>query len=109
MLEKGCYTQLATRGKSMKELVKKNGLVMVGGTIQGVGMGLFLFPQSIPSGGAGGIAILLNYFFHVDLGPALWIVNFLLLLVGINYLGKWFALWTVVGMTMASLSIHIFE
>src|SRR5690625_2229198 len=40
-------------------------------------MGLFLFPQSIPSGGAGGLAILLNYYVHMPLGPTLWLVNFL--------------------------------
>lgn len=93
----------------MKELLIKTGLVMIGGTIQGIGMGLFLFPQSIPSGGAGGIAILLNYFFPISLGPALFIVNFLLLLIGVNHLGKGFALWTVLGMTMASLTIHHIE
>lgn len=93
----------------MKELLIKKGLVMLGGTIQGIGMGLFLFPQSIPSGGAGGIAILLNYFFPISLGPALFIVNFLLLLIGVNYLGKGFVLWTVLGMTITSLTIHLFE
>ena len=84
-------------------------LVMIGGIFQGVGMGLFLFPQAIPSGGAGGLAILLNHFFLVPMGPALWIVNFLFLLLGINYLGKRFALWTIFGMTIASYTIDLIE
>lgn len=93
----------------MNEFFKKGVIVLLGGIIQGLGMGLFLFPQSIPSGGAGGMAILFNHFFKLPMGPALWIVNFSLLLFGIMYLGKRFAVWTVFGMTITSLSIHFFE
>ncbi len=93
----------------MKSMMQKGGLVLLGGIFQGFGMGLFLFPQSIPSGGAGGLAILLNHYFFIPMGPSLWIVNFVLLLVGVNYLGKRFAVWTVVGMTVASLTIDILE
>jgi len=93
----------------LKEFIQKWALVILGGIFQGIGMGLFLFPQSIPSGGAGGLAILMNYYFNIPMGPSLWIVNFLLLLLGINYLGKRFAVWTVVGMTVASLTIDIVE
>ncbi len=82
---------------------------MLGGIFQGFGMGLFLFPHAIPSGGAGGLAVILNYWFSIGMGPALWIVNFSLVLVGINYLGKRFFLWTFMGITMTSLSIDFFE
>jgi len=93
----------------MKAFVHKSGLVVLGGTFQGFGMGVFLFPQSIPSGGAGGLAILLNHYLHIPMGPSLWIVNFALLLLGVKYMGKRFALWTVVGMTVASSTIDIVE
>lgn len=93
----------------MKHIIQKSGLVIAGGIIQGIGMGLFLFPHSIPSGGAGGITVLLNYWFGISMGTALWIVNFSMLLVAVKYLGKRFALWTVIGITMTSLSVHFFE
>ncbi|SET67961.1 Uncharacterised 5xTM membrane BCR, YitT family COG1284 [Oceanobacillus limi] len=93
----------------MRSFWKKHGLVMLGGICQGFGMGLFLFPQSIPSGGAGGIAVLLNYWFHINMGPALWLVNFSLMLIGVKYLGKRFTLWTFIGITMTSFSIDFFE
>lgn len=93
----------------MIHFLQKAVLVSLGGAIQGLGMGLFLFPQSIPSGGAGGLAILLNYFFNIAMGPSLWIVNFSLLLIGVKYLGKRFALWTIVGISMTSISINFFE
>lgn len=93
----------------MKGIFKKGGFVLLGGSIQGLGMGLFLFPHSIPSGGAGGIAVLLNYFFNISMGPSLWIVNFSLLMIGIKVLGKRFGLWTFIGITITSVSIHFFE
>lgn len=93
----------------MKDFVKKLAFVLAGGTIQGFGMGMFLFPNYIPSGGAGGIAVILNYGLHLDVGLALWIVNFVMLLFGVKVLGKRFALWTVLGMTVTSLSIHFFQ
>ncbi|MGY0691694.1 YitT family protein [Virgibacillus sp. FSP13] len=93
----------------MRQFLMKNGLVLTGGAIQGVGMGLFLFPNSIPSGGAGGIAILLNYWFGLSYGLALWAVNFSMLLLGVNYFGKRFVLWTITGITMTSVSVQFFE
>ncbi|WP_010650519.1 YitT family protein [Oceanobacillus massiliensis] len=93
----------------MKLFMKKFGLVVAGGVIQGFGMGLFLFPHSIPSGGAGGIAVLFNYWFNLDIGLALWIVNFSMLLFGVRFLGKRFAVWTVIAITVTSISIDFFE
>lgn len=93
----------------MKSVLIKYGLVLAGGAIQGLGMGLFLFPHFIPSGGAGGITVLLNYWFNMSMGTALWIVNFTLLFVGVKVLGKRFALWTIVAITMTSISVDFFE
>lgn len=93
----------------MKLFLRKGGLVFAGGTIQGFGMGLFLFPHAIPSGGAGGLAVLLNYFFHIDIGFALWIVNFSMLLLAMKYLGNGCTLWTMFAITITSLSIYFFQ
>ena len=84
----------------MEDKIKKLGFIMLGCVFQGFGMGVFLFPQSIPSGGAGGIAILMNHWFEIEMGLSLWIANFTLLLIGIKYLGKKFALWTFIGITI---------
>lgn len=93
----------------MKEFFWKVWWVLIGGFTQGVGMGLFLFPQSIPSGGAGGIAILLNHLFHIHKGVALWVVNFAMLMIAMKYLGKRFTVWTILGITMTSISVYFFE
>ncbi|WP_244986975.1 YitT family protein [Oceanobacillus caeni] len=93
----------------MNSFMLKFGLVVAGGAIQGLGMGVFLFPHSIPSGGAGGITVLLGYLFHIGMGLALWIVNTSLLFLGVKYLGKRFALWTLLSITVTSLSVDFFE
>lgn len=93
----------------MKEFFKKYGFVMAGGLIQGLGMGLFLFPHSIPSGGAGGLAVLLNHFLHINMGLALWIVNFSMLVVAIRYLGNSSALWTMFAITVTSFTVSLIE
>ncbi|MFC3040457.1 YitT family protein [Virgibacillus xinjiangensis] len=93
----------------MNRFMWKGGLVVLGGTIQGFGMGLFLFPHFIPSGGAGGLAVLLNYTFGLGMGAALWVVNFTFLLLAVNYFGKRFVVWTVIAITITSLSVDFFQ
>ncbi|PLS14779.1 membrane protein [Bacillus sp. M6-12] len=88
---------------------RKNGLVIAGGTIQGFGMGVFLFPHAIPSGGAGGLSVLINYWFNIPIGFALWIVNFSMLLLAMKYLGNRSTLWTMVSITVTSLAIYAFQ
>ncbi|AXI07723.1 membrane protein [Oceanobacillus zhaokaii] len=92
----------------MKQFISKFVLVILGGIFQGFGMGLFLFPNYIPSGGAGGIAVLIHYWFGMNIGLALWLVNASMLYFGVKILGKRFALWTILGITVTSISLHIF-
>lgn len=91
-----------------RKIFIKYSFVVMGGLFQGFGMGLFLFPNAIPSGGAGGLAILLNHFLNINVGLALWLVNFSMLLAGVRYLGKRFGLWTIIGMTVTSVSVDFF-
>lgn len=59
----------------LKKKVASYVILVLGAIIQGMAMSLFLFPHSIPSGGAAGLAILTNYFFNVPLGLGLWFSN----------------------------------
>jgi uncharacterized membrane-anchored protein YitT (DUF2179 family) len=72
-------------------------------------MALFLFPHSIPSGGAGGLAVLLNYWVNIPLSFALWLVNFSMLVAAIYWLGNASAIGTMYGITITSLSVHLFS
>jgi uncharacterized membrane-anchored protein YitT (DUF2179 family) len=81
------------------------GNVAFGAIIQGIGMTLFLFPNDIPSGGAAGLAILLNYWFHLSLGFSLWFVNFIALIISIRYFGYEWTFRTMFSVTITSLTV----
>lgn len=72
-------------------------------------MGVFLFPNYIPSGGAGGFTVLLNYWFGIPLSWALWIMNASMLLFALRYLGSKSTIGTLFGITITSISVNIFE
>ncbi|WP_102028604.1 YitT family protein [Salirhabdus sp. Marseille-P4669] len=93
----------------MVHLIEKGLLIMLGGITQGFGMGLFLFPNDIPSGGAGGITVILHHLFQIDPGIGLWIVNFSLMIFGIKYLGNKSTVGTLLAITVTSISIIVFE
>jgi uncharacterized membrane-anchored protein YitT (DUF2179 family) len=81
--------------------------LVFGGTLQGLGMSLFLFPHSIPSGGAAGIAILLNFFFALPLGLSLWFANIVFLLFAINYFGYTWTFRTIISVAITSATVSI--
>ncbi|HHY74830.1 MAG TPA: YitT family protein [Bacillus bacterium] len=81
--------------------------VFIGAVFQGAGMSLFLFPHNIPSGGAAGLAILMNYFFRTPLGFGLWIVNFIFLTVALKYFGYSWTMRTMLAVTITSVTVSI--
>ncbi|MFA9557046.1 YitT family protein [Evansella sp. AB-rgal1] len=93
----------------MKKFVEQYTNISIAAIIQGIAMALFLFPNSIPSGGAGGLAVLLNYWFSIPLSLALWFVNFSMLVIAIYWLGNASALGTMYGISITSLTIFFFE
>ncbi|WP_257985208.1 YitT family protein [Bacillus sp. T33-2] len=78
-----------------------------GAIIQGIGMALFLFPNTIPSGGAAGLAILLNYWLSLSIGFSLWFVNFIALIVAFRYFGYTWTLRTMFSVTITSVTVSL--
>jgi uncharacterized membrane-anchored protein YitT (DUF2179 family) len=79
--------------------------LLFGAFLQGLSMSLFLFPHSIPSGGAAGLALLLNYWFHFSLGFSLWLANIVFLLFALNYFGFTWTLKTIISVGITSTTI----
>ncbi|MFC3883568.1 YitT family protein [Bacillus songklensis] len=90
-------------------LCRKYFMIILGGMIQGFAMGVFLFPNSVPSGGAGGLTVLFNYWFHIPMGIALWLVNSSMLVIAVQNLGGASAIGTLAGITVTSLAVNFFE
>ncbi|WP_373457824.1 YitT family protein [Paenibacillus wynnii] len=93
----------------MRRLCKKGSLITTGSVIQGFGMAVFLFPHSIPSGGAAGLAVLLNYWFHLPMSLGLWLMNIMFLLFTVQYLGKISAFGTIMVITVTSVSVKVLD
>jgi uncharacterized membrane-anchored protein YitT (DUF2179 family) len=81
--------------------------LLFGAVLQGMSMSLFLFPHSIPSGGAAGIAILLNYLFDLPLGFSLWLANIVFLMFALNYFGYTWTLRTIFSVATTSTTVSI--
>jgi uncharacterized membrane-anchored protein YitT (DUF2179 family) len=79
--------------------------LLLGAFLQGVSMSLFLFPHSIPSGGAAGLALLLNHWFHLSLGFSLWLANITFLLFALKYFGFTWTLRTMISVGITSTTI----
>ncbi|WP_409304423.1 YitT family protein [Peribacillus sp. SCS-155] len=82
------------------------GYLTFGAIIQGIGMALFLFPNSIPSGGAAGIAVLLNYFLHMSIGVSLWFANLMSLSLAIKYFGYEWIIRTIYSVSITSFTVN---
>ncbi|MFJ5714743.1 YitT family protein [Neobacillus sp. NPDC093127] len=81
--------------------------LLFGASLQGIAMSLFLFPHSIPSGGAAGIAILINHWFHLSLGFSLWLANIVFLLFALKYFGYTWTIRTIISVATTSTIVSI--
>ncbi|MEK5522404.1 membrane protein [Heyndrickxia sporothermodurans] len=95
--------------RNVRKISEKYFYIILGSIIQGFSMGCFLFPHFIPSGGAGGITVLLNYWFALPMSIGLFIINASMLLIAVHYLGTSSAIGTLVGITGTSIAVNLFE
>lgn len=81
--------------------------LLFGAFLQGMSMSLFLFPHSIPSGGAAGIALLMNYWVQLPLGFSLWLANAVFLIFALNYFGYIWTLRTILSVATTSTTVTV--
>ncbi|MCH6264143.1 MULTISPECIES: YitT family protein [Neobacillus] len=91
----------------MKKTVLIYLCLLFGATLQGLSMSLFLFPHSIPSGGAAGLAILMNYWFGLSLGFSLWLANIVFLLFALKYFGYTWTFRTILSVATTSTVVSV--
>lgn len=92
---------------SMKRFLLTYACLFTGAFLQGMSMSIFLFPHSIPSGGAAGIALLLNHWFGLSLGFSLWLANVTFLLFALHVFGYTWTFRTVLSVATTSATISI--
>ncbi len=93
----------------MTKMIKDITLVIVGSVILAFSVSVFYIPFDILSGGVAGVAISLQYVLNID---PMMIINFLivsLFLLGVVFLGKGFALKTVISSVVYPIALNIID
>lgn len=100
------------------KIFKKILFFVIGSFIYAAGIALFLGPQGTPSGGASGLAIIINHLLHFipalsdmegGTGILLFMINVPLIILSFCKLGKRFSAITVVIIGMTSLFTEFFQ
>lgn len=92
---------------SMKRLAFTYFILLVGAFLQGMSMSIFLFPHSIPSGGAAGMALLMNHWTNLPLGFSLWLSNIGFLIFAFKYFGYTWTFRTILSVATSSTTISL--
>lgn len=93
----------------MNKFFKEVLLTFLGTAIAGVGMGSFLLPNKLSSGGFAGIATIFYYFFGWNVGLTVIILNIPFFIWAAMRLGKEFLVKAILGTFSLSFFIDIFE
>lgn len=80
-----------------KEIVIDLSLIILGNVILAIGVGVFVLPSNILTGGVAGVSVALEPFLHIQPSIMINILTVALFLVGSLFLGKKFAMNTVIS------------
>jgi uncharacterized membrane-anchored protein YitT (DUF2179 family) len=92
------------KGISKTKLAKRIFFIIFGAVLMGVGIEEFLVPNKILDGGIVGISIILSHLTGFRLGLFIFILNIPFFFIGYKQIGKTFALSTLLGITVLSLT-----
>jgi uncharacterized membrane-anchored protein YitT (DUF2179 family) len=94
----------------MKKAIKEFILVNIGLFLVAFGIFYFLIPNNIAAGGVSGLAIVINHYLpQIPVGGLMMIMNMVLFIVGIIFIGRDFGLKTIYSSLALSGMILIFE
>ena len=93
----------------MKKHIVTYLLIALGSAFYAVSTVLFIFPLSLLLGGTSGISVILNAYLPFSPGTIITVINILLILLALVVIGRSMALRTLVGSTLTTLIITLFE
>lgn len=96
--------QIAHRRLTKANIAKRTFFIILGAVFMAVGIEVFLVPNTIMDGGIVGISIILSHLSGIKLGLFLFFLNVPFFYIGYKQIGKTFALSTILGITVMSLS-----
>ncbi len=94
--------------RKLKTLALDYFVINLGLMIAAIGIGLFIVPAKIVSGGITGIATILYYMFDLSIGTSMLFINIPLFLVGVKTFGRDYGTKTLFGIIMLSFYVDFF-
>lgn len=91
-----------------KSEIKNYIFIFFGSAFLAMGMVGFLVPNKIATGGIAGLSIIFHHLFELPTGLILALVNIPLLLVSVKYLGKKFAVRTIIAIGLTAIMVDFF-
>lgn len=95
--------------KSKKEYILDVFIIFIGTIIASLGVNLFLSHVKLLSGGATGIALIIQYITGIKAGYSVFLINLPLFVISYFKLDKKFTVYSAIGMTCLSISLLITE
>lgn len=87
--------------------LKNYALIFLGSLFLALGVVWFFIPNQLVTGGTAGLSLLLHYITPLTVGTLMVVINLPLLLLGGKYLGKMFAVRTIITIVLISVLIDI--
>ena len=100
---------MTMKKKEIIHEVRRYFVILFGCAVCGVGINLFILPANLLTSGLGGIAILLHYFVGWPVGAQLLVYNLPILYLAHRFVGKRYAVDTILGTVLFSLGIDAFS
>lgn len=89
------------------EKIKDYIYILIGTFITAIAINVFFVPNNISSGGASGLAIVINYLFELPIGMIVFVLNLPLFILAIVKLGFKFTFKALIGTALLSIFIDI--
>lgn len=92
------FSKISTR------MLQRIFFILLGSILVAVGLELFMVPNNVIDGGIVGVSIILSHFTKISLGLFIFLLNIPFFLFGYKQIGKTFALSTLFGIAVLSIS-----
>ncbi|MDR4948157.1 YitT family protein [Neobacillus cucumis] len=100
-------TKIQHKGLTKKKIFQRMLIITLGAVIMSVGLEIFLVPNQVIDGGITGISIMLSFLTGWKLGVFLFLFNIPFIFLGYKQIGKTFALSTLYGIVILSITTTI--
>jgi len=92
------------QGLSKSKIFKRALFIFIGAVLMAVGLEIFLVPNQVIDGGIVGISIILSHLLGIKLGLFIFLLNIPFFFIGYKQIGKTFALSTLFGIAVLSIT-----